>query len=49
MSTDVKFIEDMIQLLVEFKSRLSDEGDIQVFDAALQIAEDELQTIESDD
>lgn len=49
MSVDVKFLEEVIQNLVEFRSRLSEAGDIQVYDAALAVAEDHLQVLESDD
>lgn len=49
MPTEVKFLEDLIQHLVEFRSRLSDVGDIQVVDASLSVAEEHLQAIESED
>lgn len=49
MSTDVKFIEDVIKNLVAFRSTLTDSGDIQIYDAAISVAEEKLQYLESED
>lgn len=49
MSIDVKELEDLRKAASLFKSKLKEDGDIQVLDAMLAIIDEQLLLLESDD
>lgn len=49
MSTDVKELEDLRKAASSFKSKLKNDGDVQVVDALIAIIDEELRLLESDD